>query len=207
MEQAKQIKSTIDLSDKAIDRYMKAPEKYWGASLKDLKGVSKMIDTAWEALKQNRSVTFYGDCGIGKTHSAICLAREWAKKNIKVITTVDGEFIRLDNVPYFTQPLDLLDSIKASWGEGGATESELMEFYCNKGLLVLDDLGVGNWSEWAKGMMYKIINYRDINSLPVIVTTNLSLGKLADVIDPRISSRLHGMGEVITLGDKDWRVK
>ena len=197
--------STINLTDKKLDDLIHSPSIYHGVQFSSLKGISSKVEIARKALRDGRGVTLYGCCGSGKTVLATCLAREWAKGNIKIIKCGD-EIVGINNMPFFTQPLDLLDSIKASWSDGGLTEAELMEFYSNKGLLVLDDLGVGNWSDWAKGMIYKIINHRYNKELPTIITTNLSLGKLASTIDPRISSRLYGMGEVITLGDKDWRV-
>ena len=200
--------STINLNDSRIDRYMHAPLKYHGVQLSDLKSIDKEITQARASLKKNKSVTFFGGCGSGKTYSSVCLAREWAKEHMEIIT-VPGtdEVVQINNVPYFIQPTRFLSKIKSSWASDGLTEDEVMETYQNKGLLILDDLGVGNWTDWASGKIYDLIDYRDVNELPVIVTTNLSMSELAKVIDVRIVSRLHGMGEVLTLGDKDWRVK
>ncbi len=51
---------------------------------------------------------------------------------------------------------------------------------------MLDDLGTQNATPWAAEKLYQIINYRYVNRLPTIVTTNVEL----DDIDGRVSSRL-----------------
>jgi DNA replication protein DnaC len=56
----------------------------------------------------------------------------------------------------------------------------------NASLLVLDDFGTQNATAWAQEKLFQIINYRYINKLPLVVTTNLAL----DEIDARIRSRL-----------------
>jgi DNA replication protein DnaC len=56
----------------------------------------------------------------------------------------------------------------------------------NASLLVLDDFGTQNATAWAQEKLFQIINYRYINKLPLVVTTNLSL----DEIDARIRSRV-----------------
>jgi DNA replication protein DnaC len=52
--------------------------------------------------------------------------------------------------------------------------------------LILDDFGTQNATEWAQEKLFQIINYRYINKLPLVVTTNLDL----DQIEGRIRSRL-----------------
>ena len=53
-------------------------------------------------------------------------------------------------------------------------------------LLVMDDFGTQNATNWAQEKLFQIMNYRYINHLPLVITTNLPL----DDIEPRIRSRL-----------------
>ena len=53
-------------------------------------------------------------------------------------------------------------------------------------LLVLDDFGTQNATGWAQEKLFQIVNYRYINKLSTVVTTNLAL----DEIEARIRSRL-----------------
>jgi DNA replication protein DnaC len=50
----------------------------------------------------------------------------------------------------------------------------------------MDDFGTHNATAWAQEKLFQIINYRYINRLPLVVTTNL----LLEQIEPRIRSRL-----------------
>ena len=56
----------------------------------------------------------------------------------------------------------------------------------NASLLILDDFGTQNATGWAQEKLFQIINYRYINKLPLVITTNLSL----DDIEARFRSRL-----------------
>ena len=51
---------------------------------------------------------------------------------------------------------------------------------------MLDDFGTQNATAWAQEKLFQIVNYRYINHLPLVVTTNLAL----DEIEARIRSRL-----------------
>ncbi len=50
----------------------------------------------------------------------------------------------------------------------------------------MDDFGTENATAWAQEKLFQILNYRYINNLPLLITTNLSLNQL----EGRISSRL-----------------
>jgi DNA replication protein DnaC len=56
----------------------------------------------------------------------------------------------------------------------------------NASLLVLDDFGTQNATGWAQEKLFQVINYRYINKLPLVITTNLSI----DEIEARTRSRL-----------------
>lgn len=50
----------------------------------------------------------------------------------------------------------------------------------------MDDFGTENATAWAQEKLFQILNYRYINNLPLLITTNLSLNQL----EGRIRSRL-----------------
>ena len=51
---------------------------------------------------------------------------------------------------------------------------------------MIDDLGTQNATPWAQEKLYQIFNYRYVNRLPTVVTTNQPL----EEIEGRIHSRL-----------------
>jgi DNA replication protein DnaC len=78
------------------------------------------------------------------------------------------------------------------------TDREVLERYGKVGLLVLDDFGTQNTSDWAFTMLYMLINRRYDDMSPTIITSNYSLEELADKLeDDRITSRLYEMCDVI----------
>jgi DNA replication protein DnaC len=112
-----------------------------------------------------------GGYGCGKTHLAAAIA------NFAVSMGVPTLFI---TVP------DLLDSLRFSYQDPQATFEERFEEIRSAPFLVLDDFGTQNATAWAQEKLFQILNYRYINQLPLVVTTNLVL----DDIEGRIRSRL-----------------
>lgn len=112
-----------------------------------------------------------GGYGCGKTHLAAAIA------NFAVGMGVPTLFL---TVP------DLLDMLRFSYDSEDTTFEERFNEIRNASLLVLDDFGTQNATAWAQEKLFQIINYRYINKLPLVVTTNLSL----DEIDARIRSRV-----------------
>ena len=112
-----------------------------------------------------------GPYGCGKTHLAAAIA------NFAVETGVSTLFI---TVP------DLLDSLRFGYSDVNVTFEERFEEIRQAPLLIFDDFGTQNATPWAQEKLFQIMNYRYINRLPLVVTTNLSLGE----IEGRIRSRL-----------------
>ena len=86
------------------------------------------------------------------------------------------------------------------------SEENIINFYGSKELLVIDDVGAEKVSDWSRQMFYTLIDRRYREMSQTIITSNLDLDKLAEIIDERISSRIIEMGKVIKLGGKDWRL-
>ena len=120
-----------------------------------------------------------GDVGAGKTYLASCIANALLDKGQRVLFIV---------VP------DLLDQIRATFDSDKNaweyTEFELMEAARQVPLLILDDLGANNYTEWSKNRIYSIINYRLNHQLPVIITTNITPEDLEAHLGERTTSRL-----------------
>jgi DNA replication protein DnaC len=112
-----------------------------------------------------------GGFGCGKTHLAAAIA------NLVVGMGVPTLFL---TVP------DLLDMLRFSFDSETVTFEQRFDEIRNAPLLVLDDFGTQNATAWAQEKLFQIVNYRYINKLPLVVTTNLGL----DEIDARIRSRL-----------------
>jgi DNA replication protein DnaC len=112
-----------------------------------------------------------GSYGVGKTHLAAAIA------NFAVSVGVPTLFL---TVP------DLLDWLRYAYGSEEVDFETRFEEIRNIRLLILDDLGTQNATPWAEEKLYQIFNYRYVNHLPTVITTNQKL----DDIEGRIQSRL-----------------
>lgn len=112
-----------------------------------------------------------GSYGCGKTHLAASIA------NFAVDLGIPTLFI---TVP------DMLDSLRFSYSDRETTFEERFEEIRRVRLLILDDFGTQNATPWAQEKLFQIINFRYVNRLPTVITTNLGL----EEIEGRIRSRL-----------------
>ena len=121
-----------------------------------------------------------GGYGCGKTHLAAAIA------NYAVGLGVPTLFI---TVP------DMLDTLRFAYGETDTTFEERFEEIRRIELLILDDFGTQNATPWAQEKLFQIINFRYINRLPLVVTTNLNTGDIEERIrsrfqDPELVTRV-----------------
>lgn len=140
------------------------------------------------------SVLLTGKTGCGKTHLAVSIVRELVLRSCDV------------RCKFITAP-ELLFEIRATFNsKNEVTEDEIINKYSSCELLILDDLGAEKTSDFSMQTLYLIIDRRNRNLKPTIVTTNLSLAEIEEKIDARIASRLADM-KVIKLNMPDYRKK
>jgi len=120
---------------------------------------------------QNGWLLLEGGYGCGKTHLAAAIA------NNAVNTGTPTLFI---TVP------DLLDSLRFAFNDPETTFEQRFDDIRNVDLLILDDFGTQNTTSWAQEKIFQIMNYRYINKLATVITTNLML----DAFEGRVRSRL-----------------
>jgi DNA replication protein DnaC len=144
------------------------------------KGLGEMQATSIErtfnqaqhyANQLNGWLLLQGGYGAGKTHLAAAIANFAVEMGVPTL--------------FLTVP-DLLDMLRFSYDSEDTTFEARFNEIRNATLLVLDDFGTQNATGWAQEKLFQILNYRYINKLPLVVTTNLSL----DEIEARIRSRL-----------------
>lgn len=150
------------------------------------KGSQKMYNISFKyaenfnmAKKNNLGLLIYGNCGNGKSHMSFCIANKLLDSGYSVVcTSIEA----------------LLNKIKKSfntWGSEG--EIETLNSLSNADLLILDDLGTENITDWSLSKIYNIIDSRYRNKLPLIITTNLKINDLENTYGKRTIDRINEM--------------
>ncbi len=133
------------------------------------------------AQQMNGWLLLQGSYGCGKTHLAAAIA------NFAVGMGVPTLFI---TVP------DLLDALRFTYEDQDVSFESRFEEIRTSPLLILDDFGTQNATPWAQEKLFQILNYRYINHLPLVITTNLMMNQIEGRIrsrlqDPELVSRAH----------------
>ncbi|MDY4979203.1 MAG: ATP-binding protein [Candidatus Onthovivens sp.] len=126
--------------------------------------------------KRKNSIILCGQVGSGKTHLAIALAINLINSNIQVVY-----------MPY----RDILTKIKQNMLDE-EYYNKLLSKYKTCEVLLIDDLYKGKVTETDINIIFEIINYRYLNYLPIIVSSEYIIENLLR-FDEAIGSRIYEM--------------
>ncbi|WP_457641704.1 ATP-binding protein [Persephonella sp.] len=181
--------------DKELSNFIK--NKKYGHDL-ILSRVEEYINS--DDYLDGKGLFFVGPPGVGKTHLAVSILKEF--------------FRRRKLVGLFYDTRSLLFDLKATF-DGSSSGREILEDVVKAPILVLDDLGSERLSDWARDILHYIIINRYNELKPVIITSNIELkGKksensLEETLEERmgsaIASRLSEMCEILSVKGQDMR--
>lgn len=108
--------------------------------------------------KECNGLFITGSYGTGKTHLATAIANQLIQGGTPVICMT---------------MIDLLARIKQTFDRADdATEADIMRIYEDIPLLIIDDIGSEQPTEWGITKIFSVINARYEAYMPVIITTN-----------------------------------
>lgn len=136
---------------------------------------------------RNKSIMFVGQVGSGKTHLSMAIANSLMEKGVGVLY-----------MPY----RDNITSIKQNMRDEEYYRKATNKFK-NAKVLLIDDLFKGNITGSDVNIMFEIVNFRYLNNLPLIVSSEKSIDEIME-IDEAIGSRLYEMsnGYVVNINGK-----
>ncbi|EKQ56314.1 MAG: DNA replication protein [Clostridium sp. Maddingley MBC34-26] len=152
----------------------------WSNKSKEMKNKAIEYYKAFNVIRAERrnSILLCGNPGSGKTHIALALANNFLKKDIRVVY-----------MPY----RDVVTSLKQNMIDEEYYKKTLSKYQTCE-ILLLDDLYKGKVNETDVNIMFELINYRYLNRLPMIVSTEFTIEKLLS-FDEAIGSRIYEMSK------------
>lgn len=186
-------KSTFELFelkwyDKAVDsKYGMSPFENITAVLRDCRQYCVDFD------KKGGNLYFYGTSGTGKTFMASCIANELIRF---------GKTVMYQSAYKLFQ---LMEDYKFSKINRDEYEEEYNSVY-NSDLLIIDDLGTEFMTAYTCSVFFDILNTRILNKKSTIISTNLSVGNLAEKYTDRVSSRVIGNFDMMRFIGDDIRI-
>lgn len=163
--------------------------------------IHSYVDNFDKYYANGQGLILYGNVGVGKTYAAAIIVNEiLKKKNFK-------------NDQLYKCYITKLETIKRDILGKKYSDNEVFAALINKDLLVIDDFGTQNDTNFALELMQNVIDIRYNNCKPTIITTNIDFNNMQGYIDPkqrlayeRIRSRLCEMCKIIECEGRDRRI-
>lgn len=141
----------------------------------------------------NMNLLFYGGTGLGKTFMCNCIAKALIDRGISVLYQTAFSLFETVEIHKFNMQTETEEN-KLNYN---------MIFDCD--LLIVDDLGTELNNSFTNSELFNIINERLITEKKTIISTNLSLEKLAQTYSDRIMSRVLNNFALLKFYGKDLR--
>ena len=152
--------------------------------------IDKMINGYIPKFREhNENILFYGSPGTGKTFLTYCIAKELLDRGFLVVYRTSDELIRN------------LREIRFN------NDTELEDLLINCDLLVIDDLGAEQITDFSTTELFTLLNKKILLNKKMIISTNLNLLELKQSYAERITSRLLGNFILFKTYGEDIRIK
>lgn len=147
------------------------PTRYANSEIRDF------LDTSWlRDLREGKSGVILGGNGLGKTHMAWALAKDWMRRDRHTKVLI-------------VNAINLLSSIKAMEGDW---HSAIEDLYGEADHLVIDEIDKLYASQADQLLLFDLINHRYEWARQTIVMGNCEKEKLIEIIGQSAFSRLSG---------------
>ena len=171
-------------SQEALLRYCQLPQGAIDMTFAafEVSGQLKEAYMAARELRIERKVPFlltlFGPRGCGKTHLGIAACHAWMGQGLP------AKYIHV---------VDMLSDLRAGYADKRRGYDDRLALYRNVPLLVMDDFGTQQGTDWALEQLDTLIDHRYIERLHTVVTTNGVPDDLPERIADRLMDRRFGV--------------
>lgn len=156
------------------------------------KNIEDTTNICWNFIEHfnesEENILFFGGPGTGKTFLSNCIAKELLDRGIFVVYRTSEE---------------LISDLRTIRFEN---DSELEELLLKCDLLIIDDLGSEQISEFSKTELFNLINRKLLKGNKMLISTNCGLDALSAMYSERIASRLLGDFKLCKFYGEDLRI-
>ncbi|EPT7718598.1 ATP-binding protein [Escherichia coli] len=133
---------------------------------------------SWEkCLAAGTSMIMTGNCGTGKNHLAVSMAKNIIRHHLATVEITDV--------------MRLTRAVKNTWRHNAErTDDEVINHFASLDLLIIDEVGVQFGTPTETTILQEIINARYESVLPTILISNLTFDQLKESIGERIVDRV-----------------
>ncbi|GLO65010.1 ATP-binding protein [Oceanobacillus kimchii] len=154
----------------------------------DLIKAKQSVAAYINAFEGEQNLLLTGAYGTGKSHLSVSITKKLMERGFECL------FLSLPK---------LLTKIKRTYNTEGVTEDELLSVIQRVDLLVLDDIGAEQQTEWSTSKLFEILD--DRSGKATVYTTNLSSDELKERVSERNFSRMMENTNVIVMNGSDYR--
>ncbi|MGE5628416.1 MAG: ATP-binding protein [Solirubrobacterales bacterium] len=156
------------------------------------KNIEDTTNICWNFIEHfnesEENILFFGGPGTGKTFLSNCIAKELLDRGIFVVYRTSEE---------------LISDLRTIRFEN---DSDLEELLLKCDLLIIDDLGSEQISEFSKTELFNLINRKLLKGNKMLISTNCGLDALSAMYSERIASRLLGDFKLCKFYGEDLRI-
>ena len=140
------------------------------------------------------SIVMSGGVGTGKTHLGASMAHQ-------VIHDYGMK-------AHFTTVIKMVRRIRATYNRDSRESEEMvLDYFMNRDLLIIDEIGVQSGSDHEHNTIFEIINERYADMKPTILLSNEGIEELTKVLGERIIDRFRDGGAVMNFDWESYRGK